>query len=134
MTLSKEYAEIGNKIIESTLPKLMDVSIAYLTSSEEKKKATKLICGECIKVNQKTYGWCCPFDFLIVVYENNIAYFNDEQKEILIEHELMHIGIDEVNGNETKYYIVPHDIEDFNEIIEKYGMRWNDAERRQSEQ
>lgn len=127
MRLSEEYADIGNKIINSILPELKDVSIAFLVSSEEKKKVTKLVCGECIKVNKKTYDWCCPFDFMIVIYENNIAYFNEEQKKILVEHELRHIGIDEETGNETKYYIVPHDIEEFDEIIKKYGLRWSDA-------
>ncbi len=48
-------------------------------------------------------------DFFIVVYEPNIEYFTDRQIEILLRHELHHVGID-FDGNENKYYIVPHDV------------------------
>lgn len=127
MILSEEYAIIGNDIIDNTLPDLKNINIAFLVSYEEKKKVNKLVLGQCIKVNQKLYGWCCPFDFMIVIYESNIAYFNEKQKRILVEHELRHIGIDEESGDETKYFIVPHDVEEFDEIIEKYGLEWSDA-------
>lgn len=44
---------------------------------------------------------------------------------ILLEHELLHIGVN-TDGNEPSFYIVPHDIEDFRSIIEKYGTDWSD--------
>ena len=43
---------------------------------------------------------------------------NDKVKSIIIEHELMHIPIDNKKG------LVGHDIEDFKEIIKKYGIEW----------
>ena len=54
---------------------------------------------------------------------------------MLIRHELHHVGID-FEGNENKYYIVPHDVEEFWEIINDNGLRWckMDAERREPEQ
>ena len=50
---------------------------------------------------------------------------DEEQKRILMWHELKHCGVDG-KGNT---YVIPHDIEDFKEIIEKHGMDW--AERKQ---
>ena len=32
----------------------------------------------------------------------------------------------ELDGNEERYFVVPHDIEDFRMIIERYGADWNE--------
>ena len=52
--------------------------------------------------------------------------FTDEQLEILLLHELLHIGI-QWDGNEETYSIIPHDVEDFRAIIERYGIGWSDG-------
>ena len=102
-----------------------DVAIAYLSSGKEKKTAHKRILGECIKV-EANYKWICPYDFMIVIYEPNITGFNDYQVETLIRHELHHIGIDYTDTG-LKYYIVPHDVEEFWHIINDCGLDWSDA-------
>ncbi len=131
----EKYKRIGKRLI-GTIPELnwireMGVRIAYLSSDEEKKKNKRIIFGECTKVDEK-YQWCCRYDFFITVYEPNIMDFTDEQIEILIEHELRHVGLD-VSGKEPKYYIVPHDIEEFWDIINKYGLHWSEPEWRGTE-
>ncbi len=123
---SKKYRLIANKLIRN-LPEFKDirdtdVKIAYLASDEEKKKNRKIVFADCNLVS-KRYKWCCQYDFFIVVYEPNIEYFTDRQIEILLRHELHHVGID-FDGNENKYYIVPHDVEEFWEIIKDNGLRW----------
>ena len=125
---SAEYAKIGRRLIR-TLPEFEDirdqkVRIAYLVSDEEKKKGkTKLVCADCTQVNSR-YEWCCKYDFMITVYEPNVEYFTDHQKEILIRHELHHIGID-YDGVEPSFFIVPHDVEEFWDIIDRYGLEWS---------
>ena len=137
---SDEYREIAERLIRA-LPEFRTIreaepKIAYLASDEEKKKNRKIIFGDCNLVSSR-YKWCCPYDFFIVIYEPNvIAYGLDEkQKETLIRHELNHIGID-FEGNENRYYIVPHDIEEFWHIIDDCGLRWCEmnGERREPEQ
>lgn len=98
------------------------VSFYVLSSDEEKHTKDKLILGECVRV-AKNYSWCCPVDFLIIVYEPNIDHFDDTQLGILIRHELHHIGYD-VSGNEPAPYIVPHDYEEFDVIMRKFGLDW----------
>lgn len=101
-----------------------DVRIAYLTSDQEKKKDRKIVFGECHKVSPQ-YEWCCPYDFFIVLYEPNIADFTEEQLEILIRHELHHIGVEYADTG-MKYYIKPHDVEEFWQIIEEHGLKWSE--------
>lgn len=125
---NKRYRTIANKLIQ-TLPefedlKNSDVKIAYLSCDEPKKKERRQIFAECCKVDDK-YKWCCKYDFFIVVYEPNVSWFTPEQLIILIRHELHHVGID-FTGQEVKYYIVPHDVEEFWEIINDHGLKWSD--------
>ena len=98
------------------------VSFVVLSSDREKKTANKVVLGECIKVNEN-YSWCCPYDFMIVIYEPNIETFNDRQLGILIRHEMHHMGYD-AEGNEPRPFIVPHDFEEFEIIMRKFGLDW----------
>lgn len=116
---NSKHEELGNAIIQELFPKLTTVSIAWLSSDKAKMNNGKRVHAECSKVTEK-YDWCCPYDFTITVYEPNVLGFTDEQMKILLEHELMHIGVDE-----NRLYIVPHDAEEFTEIIRKYGIDWS---------
>ena len=128
MEHNKRYRTIANRLLR-TLPEFEDiraagVKIAYLSSDEPKKKDHRIIHAECCKVDDK-YKWCCHYDFFIVVYEPNVSLFTGEQMEILIRHELHHVGID-YTGDQPKFYIVPHDVEEFWEIINEHGLKWSD--------
>lgn len=92
----------------------------------EKKANGKTVFGECEKIPAK-YKWCVPCDFTITVFEPNVERFTDDQLRILLLHELMHVGIEQ-DGNEEKYRIIPHDVEEFRAIIERYGVNWADDE------
>lgn len=129
LTRNKEYSKIARRLIRTNPDlfyiKLNDVKWVILSSDQEKRKNRKTVFGECMKVDEK-YKWCCKYDFMIIIYDQNCAHFSDKQKEILIEHELRHIGVDEEDGFETKLYIVPHDYEEFRSIIEAYGLDWSE--------
>lgn len=128
---SKEYRLIANRIIrerasEFEIIKDYGIKIAYLVSDEEKRKNRKIVCADCTQVPEK-WKWCCKYDFLITVYEPNVETFTEEQKEILMLHELKHVGVVET-GNVPKYYVVPHDVEEFYSIIREYGINWDTSE------
>ena len=124
------YRDIAKRLIR-TLPEFEDIRvmaprIAYLSSSKEKVKNRKTILGECFKVDEK-YEWCCNYDFFIVIYEPNVEDFTDKQIEILLRHELHHVGVD-FTDNGPEFYVVPHDIEEFWEIINDHGSNWSDKD------
>ena len=124
--LSEEYARIANELIntEKNLEyiKESDVLIGFLSSDRAKTDRGRTVFADCEKVPNK-WRWSVPFDFVITVYEPNAESLNDEQIKILLFHELLHIGI-EKDGNEEVYTSVPHDIEDFKLIINRYGIDW----------
>lgn len=130
MEHSKKYRLIGQQLIRS-LPEFRDIKdneikIAYLSSEQEKKKGPKIVYADC-HIVEDNYKWCCKYDFFIVVYEPNVVCFTQEQLKTLIRHELHHVGVN-YGGKEIKYYIVPHDVEEFWDIINDVGLEWSEID------
>ena len=126
--ISEEYAKIAEKVIkaEKSLQIIRDsqVTIVYLTSENKKTAKGKAVCAECEKVPDK-YKWSIPADFTITVFLPNVEGFSEDQKYILMFHELLHVGIEfNSDGSET-YSTVPHNYEDFKEIIDRFGTDWS---------
>lgn len=123
---SEEIADIANRVMNerSDLRWILDagISIGFLESDKIKKKDGKLCLAECIKVRD-LYKVYIPHDFLIVVYCPNVSGMSDSQMEILLYHELLHVGMDDT-GEEVKYIVNPHDVEDFRAVIDRYGIDW----------
>lgn len=99
----------------------MEIEVGYVRSYQRKTKDGCIVYADTEKTKHR-YTAFLPFDFVITFYEPNVAMFNDEQKRILMWHELKHIGI-----GEKGFRVMPHDIEDFFSIIEKHGLRWADS-------
>lgn len=125
VTVSEELRKLGEKLIQKNKEfediRDAEVRIGYCVSDDARVKDGRAVLGECTKV-RPLYQAFIPYDFLITFYEPNVEELSKKQKEILMMHELLHIGIS-CNG-ELTYRIVPHDVEDFREIIERYGLDW----------
>lgn len=126
--INEEYAVIGRQIIEEE-PSLADLrmsnaQVVFLSSQRRKHANGKKTYAECEKISDK-YKWGIPADFTITVFEPNCAGFTDEQMRILLFHELLHARV-EVREDGTEIYgINPHDLEDFKEIIDRFGTDWD---------
>lgn len=109
---------------ELTYLKREDLRIVCPASNKKKKSGDKIVHAECRKVPEieKVFN---PFDYEIIMYEPNIAYMSDRQILILLEHELLHIKIEDTD-NGIKYKTRGHDYDDFKSIIQKYGVDWAD--------
>ena len=125
--ISEEFTDIGQRLIreKAELSSIAesDVTIVFLESDAEKKSGGKSVLGQCEKIPDK-YKWAVPCDFTITIFAPNVERFTPEQLKILIFHELLHVGI-EKDGNEERYFVIPHDIEDFEIIIKQFGLNWS---------
>jgi hypothetical protein len=120
---NKKIRLLGEAII-NRFPELQfinayGIKIGYVLSYEN-KTGQKIIYADCRKLGE-VYKAFLPFDFVITFYYFNTEILNDNQKKILMLHELKHIQI-----NERELSVKPHDIEDFKDILEKYGNEWNE--------
>jgi hypothetical protein len=121
--IAPDLEELGNRILtafpEFDLIKSRGVRIGYLKSFEKKRAKNKTVYAEC-RVIKGVYTAYLPFDFIITFYHSALYGMSENQKKILMLHELKHIGL-----NHKGYYLVPHDIEDFSDILTKYGLSWD---------
>lgn len=129
--INEHYAEIGKHLIE-TEDALVDIAnsqatIIYLSSEHKKVASGKTIYGQCEKVADK-YKWGIPCDFTITLFEPNVVGMTEEQIKILIFHELLHVGIEYNSDGSETYSILPHDLEDFKIIIDRFGTDWSENE------
>lgn len=127
--IKPEYEAIAKRLIRrrKALQDIRDSNarIAYLESDHELVKNSRPVAGQCERIAEK-YKWAIPYDFTVTVFAPNVERFTEKQIEILLYHELLHVGIEQ-DGNEERYYTRPHDVEDFEAIIKQYGAHWSDA-------
>jgi hypothetical protein len=127
--INEEYSEIAAEIFKEEPQLFADIiksnaTIIYLGSDYAKTSKGKTVFGECEKVANKN-KWAIPCDFTITVYEPNCVGMTRDQLKILLFHELMHVGIKYEDDGSEKYYIRPHDYEDFKIVIDRYGTDWS---------
>jgi len=60
------------------------------------------------------------FRILIQTNDCNYAPLPKNAKILVMHHELRHVGVNSKGG----YKMVRHDVEDFREYLEKYGIGW----------
>ena len=125
--LSERYAYLAQELINSD-PLLAHIrasnaTILYLSSDHEKASRGRLVYGECEKIADK-HKWAIPADFTITVYEPNCAGMNDERICRLLFHELLHVGIKVNKDGEERYFVRPHDLEDFRACVDRWGADW----------
>ncbi|MMZ66337.1 hypothetical protein D1872_288240 [compost metagenome] len=96
-----------------------NIKIGYVVS-QERKRGEKITYADCRKV-QEVFKAYLPFDFIITFYERNTSLLSENQQKILMLHELRHITL-----GEKGLKIRPHDIEDFKDILDTYGLDWNE--------
>jgi predicted metallopeptidase len=97
-----------------------NIRIGYVRAWENKNKNGRAVFADCRKITG-SYQAYLPYDFLITIYEPNMAWLTENQKKIVIYHELRHVGM-----TERGLTVVPHDTEDFNSILEHYGLYWSE--------
>ena len=132
--INENYRVIAEKLIaqEPALAYIKDsrVKITYLESDSTKKDGReRLVLGECEKVAAKN-RWAIPSDFTITLFRNNLVGLSEEQIKTVMFHELLHVGIEPGADGEETYSVRKHDLEDFKEIIDRYGTDWASVARK----
>jgi len=123
--VADDLRELGERIIKAKPEELhvihdCDVKIGYVRSYERKQSKGMTVNADCRKLNGPVTAYL-PFDFIVTFYEPNMDYMTDNQRKILMLHELRHIGL-----GPQGLRIEPHSIEDFKDILHRFGIEWNE--------
>lgn len=128
--VTKEVLSLVREIVEEHEPELLEASIALLFWKESPQKGGKTVLGQAKKVGKEYQALGFDYDFIIYLSLPMYQSMNEHQRRALIHHELLHCGfVDDQNTEEQKATIIPHDLEEFDKIINLYGFWWPSAER-----
>ena len=130
--ISEYYQKMGEELIEkhpqlvklNSFVKADRIKIIYLESDRQKKNTFGVVHADCEKIPDSK-RWAIDADFVITVYTQNVVRFTEEQKKVLMLHELMHIGVETNDKGNLKKYMVPHSVQDFFYILKTYGLDWD---------
>lgn len=114
-TESDDLERIANALIEAYHPHLMEARIRYVFRDEAQKIGGRDCAATATKV-PGLYAHLAECDFVIQVWDEAWADMSPEQQVALMDHELCHCG-----ENENGWCLIPHDIEEFDAIVERRG-------------
>lgn len=122
--VAPDLQELGETIINRFPPfsfiKEFNIKIGYVRAYENKSSKGRAVFADCRKITS-SYQAYLPYDFLITFYDPCVATLTTNQKKLVMYHELRHIEM-----TPKGFGVRPHDIEDFEEILQSFGLKWND--------
>lgn len=136
----KEMYSLMNKLINKFHPDLIETNIALAWNYTWKPDIDgHLTLGRCKKASDLDKVVPSPFDFIITLFHefwHDSAVTND-QRCALLDHELCHAAVKLNNdgrvAKDEEDHVVcrikRHDVEDFIDIIERYGVHTPQLER-----
>lgn len=112
-----EYEEIANKLIDKYAIAFGHIEMDRVLFLKENEKTPKGKFAE-TRIVRAPYTYFSDYKFIITFFENNVVAMTEEQKILLVYHELLHI-------DPSFSKLVNHDIQDFRILISKWGSCWD---------
>lgn len=130
-----EVEDVARDLIYDYHSHLASVRIIYVFASESLTEKGKVVWGRAKKVSglnawlaseDKSRDAAAPDEFFVIEIHRGTWLLLDEKcKKALVDHELSHCDVD-IETN--KLSLRPHDLEEFNSIVRRYGLWRPDVE------
>jgi hypothetical protein len=138
--------EIAEMLIEEHHPHLLDVAYRVVFRSKAKKVGKEKVALGTAEIISGRFAYFVMTEEEVAkqaeTFENPYKMFwmelsadtweelTPKQRIALVDHELCHFGIHfDEDKDEPEMIIVPHDIEEFNDIARRHGLWLSDVER-----
>lgn len=120
--------QIGGEVIPKFHTDIASAKVCYLFRSKAGKNGSKVTLATASKVSGRLKA-LVGYDFIVEVAYDEWQNLNDMQRHALIDHELCHCGgeEDEQTGD-MKWFLAPHDLEEFTDIVKRYGLWKSDIQ------
>ena len=123
----KEVLEMARDLITSYHEELAGVEIAFLMRTPTLRSAGRLVWGKASKANAKQRALSGKdIEFVIELSAEVWGELEYGQRRALLDHELSHCTCEADDDGEIHYKLRPHDLEEFNSIVARYGA-WHDG-------
>ncbi len=113
--------KICNKVIADK--KLDNVAPLTIKCVLVAPNISKYISAKCV-LPSKELKFFGNFDYLLEFSEDVWSKIDDQTREILMWHELLHIQVTNDKEGESVNTLYPHDVNEFYQIIQAHGINW----------
>lgn len=130
-----EVEDVARDLINDYHPHLATVRIDYVFAGEPLKEKGKVVWGRAKKVTglnawlaseDKNPDAAPPEEFFVVeIHRGTWLMIDEKSRRALVDHELYHLDVD---IETSKLSIRPHDLEEFNAVVRRYGLWRVDVE------
>lgn len=79
--------------------------------------------GKCIRAG-KQLKFFSDYDYIIQISKDYWDNLKEETRKILVLHECLHIKTTYKKDGTILYQLNQHDVEDFAQLLDKYGVHW----------
>ena len=122
--IDDEITDLGKKVIANEAVSLdtniKDVNITFMKVFPNINPTT---AGQCVK-SSKLLKFFSDSDIVIQMSGNLWDSLPEEIQYVLMLHELKHVGTKYDKKGNTVIGLMPHNVQDFYDIIKKYGVDW----------
>jgi hypothetical protein len=133
-----DVQKIAQELIPEHHPHLIDVRIEYVFIGKIPNKGNKQVWGTMRKIGALPAYLAAPSEeqadgatsdfFCMTITQPIWEQLSHEDKVALVDHELCHAGVEEDEDGVKKLKTIPHDLEEFNSIVERHGLWRKDIE------
>ena len=124
-----EVEQLAKRLIPKYHSHLASAKLAYLFKNKSIKSKNREVVATAKTIGKDMHA-LSGYDFLITTAYPTWQELSDKQKLAVIDHELEHCFVeDDEKTGDTKYSILPHDVEEFGSIIKRHGLYTTDLVR-----
>lgn len=120
--VEQDVLDIAEDLIDKYHGPLREARIAFIFRDVAQESGGRKVLGQASKISDKMKA-ILDYDFLIWISHEDWVTFPYKHRQALIDHELCHCKFDIAEG---KASMRPHDIEEFQEIIDRHGF-WSES-------
>lgn len=117
--------EMASEVIDTYHLDLKHAKVGFVFQDEASRQDGRVILGNACKVSPKQKAAGLDLDFIITLAKDEFETRTRTQRMAIIDHELCHCTLDEVMTPK----MVPHDIDEFGVVIERWGLYKDDLRR-----
>lgn len=129
-----EPYEILDRIREAHHPHLSEARIALVWRKDVKAdRDGRLVLGQAKKATDLGREFS-DFDLIVLLNEEAWADLTPAQRDLLVDHELMHFALVEKEGSPIRdergrlcYRLRRHDLEEFRDVVARHGILMDDV-------
>jgi len=135
ITEAGEAEAIAQQLIPEYHPHLIEASIVYLFTTQERKYRGDVVLGTAQRLGMLPRYFSSGtsadleegYDFCILLSQDQWKFLTHDQRRALIDHQLSHCGVRRTVNHLTQevsehWTLLPHDVEEFRGVIERHGL------------